>query len=225
MPQRQVTNQGCVVKCLVWVLLMIFSVTARASDVLLVPVFTPKPQFPAALLKERYTGKVFAHITIGNTGYLRAIHLIESSHESFSEAATKAMGQWRFEPWEVKEGRPEELGITLPIIFGAEGIKPFSAEITVGLGNTTCAYLNNEVRMSKKDYPHAPLSEVDVFWYNRYYLGSSYIVYRAPGEGAREKLYSALRIAIPAVVKGCAGSKTDKYSDHLPDELRSLLVL
>ena len=213
------------VRCLVWVLLMVFSVTAWASDVLLVPVFTPKPQFPAALLKERYTGKVFAHITIGNTGYLRAMHLIESSHESFSEAAIKAMGQWRFEPWEVKEGRPEELGITLPIIFGAEGIKPFSAEITVGLGNTTCAYLNNEVRMSKKDYPHAPLSEVDVFWYHRYYLGSSYIAYRAPENETRMALYAALQKAIPSVVKGCQGNKGGLYSDYLPSELRNVLPL
>lgn len=204
---------------------MICCVTAWASDVVLTPVVTPKPEFPVGLLKERYTGKIFAHVTIGSTGTLQAIRLIESSHEQFSQAVLKALRQWRFEPWQVDQGQPREVGITLPIIFGAQGIKVFSGEVSVGLENVTCAYLNAEVRASQKDYPGEPLSEVDVFWYNRYYLSSSYVVHRVPEKGERQRLHSTLHNAIPRVVKGCAGNSDGKYSDYLPDELRSLLVL
>lgn len=212
-------------KGLVWFLLAVFAVTAQAGEVLLVPVSTPHPQFPAALLKERYTGKVFARLSIGNTGTPRAALVIESSHEKFSEAVIKAVGQWRFEPWEVESGRPEHVDITLPAIFGALGLKPFSEEITVGLSSATCAHVNQEVRASKKDYPGEPLSEVGVFWYHRYSLSSGYVVHRVADRGARQRLYLALQNATPKVIKGCAGNKEGKYGDYLPDELRGLLVL
>lgn len=212
-------------KCLAGGVLMILCVTAGASDVVLTPVATPQPEFPAELLKARYSGKIFAHVTIGSTGTAQAIRVIESSHEQFSQAVLTALRQWRFEPWQVDQGQPGEVAITLPIIFGAQGFKVFSGDVSVGLENVTCAYLNAEVRASKKDYPGEPLSEVDVFWYNRYYLSSSYVVHRVPEKDARQRLYSALHNAIPRVVKGCAKNSKGKYSDYLPEELRSLLVL
>lgn len=211
-------------KFFVFMLLAWFCTLVTASEALLIPVTTPEPEYPQTLLKERYTGKVLVNLTIGAFGTVQSTRIIESSHPMLAEAVQHAVVKWRYQPWDVTEGRPGKVDISVPILFGALGIEPFSKEITVGLENTLCAYLNYEVKSSQLNYPKDPLSMVDVFWHTRDYLAGSYVGYRVPDPTQRKALFDELKQAVPAIVKACKRNPKTRYSDHLPAGIRRLLA-
>jgi TonB family protein len=211
------------VRYFVLILMGWFSVTAQANGAFLIPIATPTPEYPSELLKTRYTGKVLANLTISAFGTVQNTRIIESSHPQMAEATQHALVKWRYHQWEVGEGKPGTVDITVPIIFGARGIEPFSREITVGLQNTLCAYLNYEVRISRLDYPKDPLNKIDVFWHTRKYLSGSYAAHQVPEQAAREALFAELEGAIPKIVKECSRNPDARYSDYLPQQIRALL--
>ena len=211
------------VKVLAFIAFLLFSFTTHASEALLIPLSTPKPEFPQKLLKKRHAGKVLVSLTVGAFGTVQSARIIESSHPQFAEAAQRAVVKWRYRPWEVIEGKPSSVEIVVPIIFGARGLQPFSPQITVGLENTLCAYLNHEVHASKRDFPNEPLSEVDVFWHTRAYLAGSYTRFRVPDEATRTALFSTLETAVPRIVKDCENHPDRRMVGLLPKEIAQLL--
>lgn len=211
-------------KFFVFILLGWLCIEAQANEVLLHPVSTPKPEYPQELLKTRYTGKVLANVTISAFGTVQNTRIIESSHPKLAEAAQQALVKWRYQPWDVVEGIPGSVDITVPFIFGARGIEPFSKEITVGLDRTLCAYLNYEVKISKLDFPKDPLSKIDVFWHTRQYLSGSYAAYRIPGQTERKALFAELENAVPTIIKNCRRNPDARYAEYLPQAIRSLLA-
>lgn len=200
-----------------------FSTVALASDALLIPVSRPAPEYPHELVKSRYTGKVLINLTISAFGTVQSTRIIESSHPKLSEAALHAIGKWRYQPWEAADGKPGNVNIVVPILFGARGIEPFSREITVGLENTLCAYLNYEAKASKLDYPKEPLNKIDVFWHTRQHLAGSYAAYRVPEPRKRAVLFTDLESAIPKIIKECRRNPDARYADYLPQQIRTLL--
>ncbi|WP_122667051.1 energy transducer TonB [Pseudomonas viridiflava] len=200
-----------------------FSTAASAGDTLLIPVSRPNPEYPQELVKSRYTGKVLINLTISALGTVQGTRIIESSHPKLSEAALHAIVKWRYQPWEVAEGKPGNLSIIVPILFGARGIEPFSKEITVGLENTLCAYLNHEVKISKLDYPKDPLNKIDVFWHTRQHLAGSYTAYHVPEPKKRAALFAELESSIPRIIKECRRNPDTRYADYLPQQIRALL--
>lgn len=211
-------------KFFVFIMIGWFSVMAQANNALLVPIVTPTPEYPPELLKTRYTGKVLANITISAFGTVQGTRIIESSHPKLAEATQHAIVKWRYQPWEVSEGKPATVDITVPILFGARGIEPFSKDITVGLQNTLCAYLNYEALASRRDYPGDPLNTIDVFWHTRKHLSGSYVAYRVPEQVERKALFAELENAIPKIIKECGRNPNARYADYLPQSIRSLLA-
>jgi TonB family protein len=212
------------VKVLAFIAFLLFSVAIHASEALLIPVSTPKPEFPQNLLKKRHPGKVLVSLIVGAFGTVQSARVIESSHPQFTEAAQRAVVKWRYRPWEVAEGKPSSVEIAVPIIFGARGLHPFSPQITVGLENILCAYLNHEVHASKRDFPNEPLSKVDVFWHAQKYLAGSYTRSRVPDEAARTALFSTLEKAVPKIVKDCRNHPDRRMVGFLPKEIAELVV-
>lgn len=210
-------------KFFVFILFGWFSTLTLASDALLVPVSRPSPEYPQELLKSHYTGKVLINLTVSAFGTIQSTRIIESSHPKLSEAALHAIVKWRYQPWEVADGKPGNVSIVVPILFGARGIEPFSKEITVGLENTLCAYLNHEVKISKLDYPKEPLNKVDVFWHTRQHLAGSHVAYRVPEQEKRTALFAELEGAIPRIIKECRRNPDARYADYLPQQIRTLL--
>ena len=199
------------------------SAATLASGAVLIPVITPSPAYPRELLKKRYTGKVVVNLTISAFGSVQSTKIIESSHPELAVAAQQAMVKWRFKPWDIVDGRPANVDITVPIIFGARGFEPFTKEITVGVENTLCAYLNQEVYLSGRNFPEAPL-KVDVFWHTRKYLKGSYVAHLVPDPEKRDALITELERAIPEIVQACKQNPDSRYADHLPHEIRGVLV-
>ncbi len=210
-------------KLFVFILIGWFSTGALASDALLIPVSRPNPEYPQELVKSHYTGKVLINLTVSAFGTVQGIRVIESSHPKLSEAALRAIVKWRYQPWEVADGKPGNVSIIVPILFGARGIEPFSKEITVGLEHTLCAYLNYEAKTSKLDYPKDPLNKIDVFWHTRQHLAGSYVAYRVQEPEKRAALFAELESAIPGIIKDCRRNPDARYADYLPQQIRALL--
>lgn len=194
-----------------------------AADPLLVPLFTPTPEFPQELVKTRYTGKVRAHLWIKSDGLVREVRVIESGHPGLTEAAQKALRQWRYKPWIGTVGAPSQTDITMPILFGSHGYRAFNTEVTLGLGNIRCAYLNHEIDAARQDFPDEPLSKVDVFWYTAQHLFGHHVAL-GHTEGQRKALLEQLGNAIPAIVRACKRHPDRHYGDYLPTPIRTLLI-
>lgn len=203
---------------------MFITASAVASEIELVPIFTPEPKYPEALLKNRYHGKVRVSMTIGESGKVQRVRVIEGGHPELSAAVQKAVAQWRYKPWKGAVDAPSSITITLPIIFGPRGEKSFAGEINVGLGNVRCAYLTSEVTAARSDYPKQPLNRIDLFWYTQEFLASRYIALKVPDERQRKALVNQLQASVPDVIKNCRRNPDKLFGDYVPKQVRDLLV-
>ncbi|GKQ43562.1 energy transducer TonB [Pseudomonas syringae] len=194
-----------------------------AAESFLVPMYTPTPVFPAELIKTRYAGKVRAQLWVKSDGQVREVRAIESGHPQLTEAVEQALRQWRYKPWIGTVGAPPLATITVPVIFGSHGYQRFNTEVTVGLGNIRCGYLNHEVKSARQDSPEEPLSKINVFSYTGQALFGSHAAHQRT-EPERKALLEQLGAAIPAVVSNCRSNPDHRYGDYLPAPVRVLLV-
>lgn len=111
----------------------------------------------------------------------------------------------------------------MPVIFGSHGYLRFNTEVTVGLGNIRCGYLNHEVKSARQDYPKEPLSKVDVFWYTGQGLFGSHVAHLR-SEPQRQVLLEQLGAAIPMMVSNCRSNPDRLYGDYLPTPIKTLMV-
>jgi len=212
------------VKFFAFIVLCCLPTLALANDAFLSLMSGLKPPYPRELLKSAHPGKVLVELSINASGKVEKTRIVESSHPKFAEAAQNTLSKWRYEPWSTTQGRPEKVDVMVPIIFGAHGLEPFSKEITVGLENTRCTYLNQEVELSERNFPLEPLSKVDVFWHTRKYLASGYVTHQVPNKSKRSTLLTELEKAVPAIVKACKQDPDARYGTYLPHEIRGVLV-
>lgn len=211
-------------KFLAFIVLCCLPTLALANDAFLSLMTGLKPTYPRELLKSAHSGKVLVEMTISASGQVENTRIVESSHPKFAEAAQHTLSKWRYQPWSTTQGRPEKVDVLVPIIFGAHGLEPFSKEISVGLENTRCTYLNQEVELSERNFPLEPLSKVDVFWHTRKYLASSYVAHQVTNKAKRSALFTELDKAVPAMVKACKQNPDARYGNYLPHEIRGVLV-
>ncbi|MEG5265118.1 energy transducer TonB [Pseudomonas sp. JDS28PS106] len=199
------------------------SLPAVAAQGVLIPVFTPTPEYPPELIELRYPGKVRALLTIKSDGTVVEVKSLESSHPLLTQTVERTLRQWRYKPWAGTVGAPLRIAVTLPLIFGSEGMQRFNRDINVGLGNIQCAYLNYEVGTHRLNSPGAPLSKVDLFWYTGQFLFSSYAALQL-GEEQRTALLGQLEQAMPSIIAGCEQHPERRYGDFLPAGIKALMV-
>lgn len=199
------------------------SLPAKAMQGVLIPISTPTPEYPPELIELRYPGKVRALLTIKSDGTVVEVKSLESSHPLLARAVERTLGQWRYKPWAGTVGAPLRIDVTLPVIFGSEGMQRFNRNINVGLGNIQCAYLNYEVGTHRLNSPDAPLSKVDLFWYTGQFLFSSYAALQL-GEEQRKVLLRQLEQAMPRIIEGCKQHPERRYGDFLPTGIKALMV-
>ncbi|AHF65403.1 energy transducer TonB [Pseudomonas cichorii] len=205
-----------------FVFVLLLPLSVQSADALIVPLFTPKPVYPPALIRSRYTGKVRVQLVVSSGGNVQDVRAIESGHPQLTEAAVGALAQWRYRPWAGTVGAPPQISIMIPVIFGSHGNSHFNQEVDVGLSNIRCAYLNNEVDTQNRDFPEEPLNKVDVFWYTGQFLFSSYAALLR-SEDERKLLLEQLGRLVPEIVKSCRLNPEHRYGDYLPVSIKSLL--
>lgn len=203
---------------------MLCACGAFAGDASLRPAFTPAVEYPQALLKARQTGKVRVYLIIDPSGAVKEARTIESSHPEFKAAVQRAVVRWRFKPWDAQQTGQPRIDVSLLVLFGAQGGDAFSQNITVGLHNAQCAYLNHEVKASRRDYPEAPLRDVDLFWYTAEFLRSDYVAWKVPDEAERKSLQKLLQKSVMKVVGACQRSPERRFAEFLPGEVQRLLI-
>jgi TonB family protein len=204
--------------------LLLCSFQSIAADWVLIPVHTPSPLFPPKLVENRHAGKVRVKLTVAAHGGIQAANIVESSHPQLTEATQHAVVKWRFKPWDHVQDGPSSIEVIVPILFGARGIEPFSKDITLGLRNALCAYLNYEIKTSLSNYADEPLKKVDVFWYAHEFLNGSYVALQVPDERRRAALVKQLEKSIPRVVKNCRRNPDHPVAYYLPKGVREVLV-
>ncbi len=189
----------------------------------LVSIHTPAPTYPASLLETGYGGKVRFYLTVDEGGAARHVRVVESTHPDLTQSVRQAAAQWQFEPWSLVDSDARQTEVMLLVLFGAEGVGAFLPQISVGLSNTLCAYLNQEVALSRQDYPDAALTDVDVLSYTTEFLGSAFVALKLPDQTAREALQVQFNNAVPSVVAHCQQYPKRRYSEFLPADVREVL--
>lgn len=208
-----------------WLVMVVclFAYSAEGAPGLLVPVVTPLPDYPEQMIQARHSGRVRALMVVNAQGAVVEVQVIESSHPALTEAAKQALGRWQFKPWLGTVGAPAQIGFTLPVIFGSQGLANFNREINIGLGNVRCAYLNYEVQAHVQQFPSAPLSKVDLFWYAGQFLHSSYAASQH-SQAERAEMLKTLEAAIPRIISNCQRNPEHRYGDYLPASITRMLV-
>ncbi|MCQ9390792.1 energy transducer TonB [Pseudomonas viridiflava] len=194
-----------------------------AAEAFLVPMYTPQSAFPVELVKARYAGKVRAQLVIKSDGSVHEAKAIESGHPLMTSSVEQTLRQWRYKPWIGTVGAPPFTSITVPVIFGSHGYRRFNTEVSVGLGDIRCGYLNHEVQSVRQDSPDESLSKVDVFWYTGQVLFSSHVAHRHT-EHERKALLEQLSDSIPMIVSHCEHNPDHRYGDYLPASIKAVLV-
>jgi TonB family protein len=77
------------------------------------------PKYPPEAKKEKLMGKVIVETVITEEGLVDGIEVVKSDDERFSEAATEAIKQWRFEP-ALCDGTPVGVYYNLTVNFRLE---------------------------------------------------------------------------------------------------------
>ena len=85
-----------------------------------------RPIYPFGLRRAGMAGEVVLSFLISVEGRVRSAEVVRSSHPGFDEAALEAVLQWTFRPG-LKEGKPVETRMRVPIMFQIEGEEERSA--------------------------------------------------------------------------------------------------
>jgi TonB family protein len=89
---------------------------AFEADVLPVPTFQARPNYPTEMRRAGYGGEVRLRFIVNASGRPEHIRVKSSPHPDFEDAATRALEQWVFKPGQL-EGKPVATWLEIPIVF------------------------------------------------------------------------------------------------------------
>jgi TonB family protein len=78
---------------------------------------TVNPKYPEKARQCELTGTVKLRVVIDTNGEVVDVDVLVSPHESFTEAATEAVWQWRWEPSYDADGNPVKVFYNLTVRF------------------------------------------------------------------------------------------------------------
>ncbi|MDT3310503.1 energy transducer TonB [Pseudomonas sp. rhizo66] len=190
--------------------------SALASEVFLIPENNPKPIYPLELQRAGVTGEVKVRFVASADGSVGEISIRESTHPDFSDAVRVAIAQWRFKPWTVEGGKPEQQEIIAPMIFRLDLDQ--TIHVNQQLKVLRCGTVNEHLANI------AEYSWIDsaVFAQTRAYLSNVFHKTQLPDE-QRLAMIAKMNQQVERIVRGCRESPTRKFISLLPAEIRELL--
>jgi len=201
------------VMCLV---LLVLSVESRGGDVFLIPEHNPKPIYPPALQRAGIIGDVRVRFTVHADGSVSMVSILQSDHHDLAEACRVAIGQWRFKPWTVEDGKPAEQEVIAPMVFGFNSALPL--HLNEWLKKLKCRDLN-EVTVNTPEHAWA---DTTAFHYTRAYLSNAFSATTLPNE-RRLALIAGMNRKVPVIVRECLNNPVSRYVRFLPEDIRKLL--
>lgn len=88
-------------------------------DTRAVPLRTPPPEYPRAMLSKQITGVVSLLVEIDAQGNVSTCKVEKSSRPEFEKPAEEAVLKWKFKPAE-REGKPVASKLLIPLHFRLE---------------------------------------------------------------------------------------------------------
>jgi periplasmic protein TonB len=85
-------------------------------DVVPVPRFQARPQYPFALRRDGIPGEAVTDFIVDTDGNVQRAYAIRATHPAFADAAVAAVMKWKFKPGR-KNGREVNTHMQVPIVF------------------------------------------------------------------------------------------------------------
>lgn len=198
------------------------SFSTFADNVTLIPVYTPKPEFPGLLKSTGSNDTTRVQFVVHSDGSVSDIKILKSGHPLFSKASRKAVEQWRFKPWKVTAQSPASVEVVAPMIFTYTGRPQLPMDINAALGRLSCRGVNAQVAQRNLQRPQTPLEDLSVFAYVLRYVSEG-----APSsqlsKTRRTELLDEFTAQIPQIVERCKADPNAFYADQMPASIRALL--
>ena len=198
------------------IVLCVFFSGARAQPAFLVPVADPPPTYPKALHRAGITGAVRVSFSVQADGSVSNVTVPANAHPELAEAARAAVSRWRYQPWDVSDGRPASIDVVAPMDFKLDLIPEENANES--LKKLRCA----DVSRVAQHYAEYSWVDLPVFSWTRSYLSQSIPAAQLPEE-KRLALIAKLNKNIPGIVRRCNQYPMSPYVRMLPNEIRDLL--
>jgi protein TonB len=80
----------------------------------------PRPDYPVDMRRENISGSATVRFIITHDGRIIDVTVIQASHPSFGDAASRAVARWKYEP-AVKDGQPIACYLSVPVVFDITG--------------------------------------------------------------------------------------------------------
>lgn len=201
--------------------LMLWSINAFASEQLLIPMYTPNPDFPKEV-RQMGGGRARVEFSVQSDGTVFKVNILESSHPKLSEAVVKTVETWRFKPWMAEDEEWSQLIVNVPFHFGTGGAKTTPSDINMALAIALCSDVNKAVREMNRHFRDLPLLRMRFFWHTRDYLNGLFMSFNV-SDAESKALIKDLTKALPEIVKQCRKQPETHYIDHLPEHIRKFL--
>ncbi|WP_339405070.1 energy transducer TonB [Pseudomonas helleri] len=204
------------------VLLMAFNTWGHNSPPSL--VYLLEPTYPTDLKLLGIEGDVRVRMLVNLDGTVVDPVILYSSHPEFAGATLKAVRAWRFSPWALGAGRPEQVEVIAPLLFNADSsgkkIKPLSA---IDLEASTCRQLNTDIESHMRRRVNLPLAHLGLFSKTRYQLISGLVAQRYSSEELAIALFD-LSQATESIVRTCQRTISRRFVEKLPESVQLLLA-
>lgn len=204
------------------VLLMAFNTWAHNLPPSL--VYLLEPTYPTELKRLGIEGDVRVRMLVNLDGTVVDPVILYSSHPQFAGATLKVVRKWRFSPWTLGAGRPEQVEVIAPMLFSIDSsgknIKPLSA---IDLETSTCRQLNTDIENHLRRKVDMPLAQLGLFSKTRYQLISGLVAQRYSSDELAIALFD-LSQATGSIVRTCQRTISRRFVEKLPETVQALLA-
>ena len=186
-------------------------------------VYLLEPTYPNELMRLGIVGDVRVRVLVNPDGTVVDPVILYSSHPEFAGATLKVIRAWRFSTWTSGEGRPEQVEVVAPVLFGGDSSaknKPLSA---IDLETSTCRQLNTEIENHMRRKVNAPLAQLKLFSKTRHQLISGLVAQRYSSEELAVALFD-LSQATERIVRTCQRTISRRFVEKLPESVQALLA-
>lgn len=199
-------------------LLLVFPAVVCA-DFKLEPDYAPNAAFPIAHFEGQRRVEAKVSYTVSNDGSVSDVEVEDATNPRLGESVKKAMAQWRFKPWPLKDN-PEIVRYESVFIRSLD--KGLYEIYKSKIGGLRCDGLNKEVAQFRLKHPGKSLREMGLFTET---LIALKLVSNIPTQEFTHEQSMRWNVvldgAFPRAVRACQKNPGGTYLNALPESLRS----
>ena len=182
-----------------------------------------KPEYPIELRRMGLTGMVQVKVDVNADGTVANPKIVYSTHPLFAGAALKVMGEWRFASRPLTGDNPQQLVVSVPLMFEIERERRAKrTEALQNIATATCLQLNREMSHYLRRDLYMPLAELTLFELTQKHLMDGFFAGKYDNESLALGLFD-LSQSMLNVTNICQRRISRKFVDLLPPSVKALL--